>query len=100
MIATVDDIVAVARDAAPRYPSLRRIVLFGSFARGEQTVESDVDIVAQFDPDGPYTERLDLYTDLEDRLGRKLDMITSLSGAPRYFVNAILRDGIKLYERI
>ena len=100
MIATVQDIAAAVRAAASNYPSLQRIVLFGSFARGEQTDGSDVDIVAQFDAKGPYTERLDLYSDLEHRLGRPVDMVTSLSGAPKYFVNAILRDGIKLYERI
>lgn len=99
MVNTIRDITRAVREISPRYPSLIRVVLFGSFARGEQTEGSDVDIVAEFSQDGPYTEKLDFYSDLKDLLGRELDMITSLVGAPRYFVDGIMRDGMKLYER-
>ncbi|HNX29060.1 MAG TPA: nucleotidyltransferase family protein [Syntrophomonadaceae bacterium] len=53
-----------------------KIGVFGSFARGEATEESDVDILVEFD------RRVDLFhfIELQDRLaeilGRKVDLVT------------------------
>lgn len=56
---------------------LKRIGIFGSHVRGEETPESDIDILVEFES---AFETFDNYTDLkfylEDRFGRKVDVVT------------------------
>ncbi len=51
--------------------------LFGSFARGEQTAESDVDILVNYDRSQPIglLKIASMSADLEDLLGRKVDLV-------------------------
>jgi hypothetical protein len=52
-----------------------RIGVFGSFARGEQTEGSDIDILVEFsEPIG--WEFVDLQAFLENILGRSVDLVT------------------------
>ena len=75
--------------------------LFGSFARGEQTADSDVDILVRFDrataPIGlfAYTR---MHRELEERLGRKVDLVEegTLRPAAQQTAN---RDIKIIYER-
>ena len=54
---------------------VRRIGIFGSRARGDETVVSDVDILVELE--GPVGwEIVDLHHYLEDLLGVKVDLIT------------------------
>ena len=39
------------------HPELRRIVLFGSFARGTQSRRSDIDLLLVMDTDRPFFQR-------------------------------------------
>jgi uncharacterized protein len=65
-----------------RYP-IRSIGIFGSWARGEQTDESDVDLlVALREPIG-YFELLDLEEELARRLGTRVDLTTPGALKPR-----------------
>ena len=51
--------------------------LFGSFARGEQTADSDVDILVKFDRSFPVglLAFVRMHRELEERLGRKVDLV-------------------------
>lgn len=57
---------------------MKAVYLFGSYARGTATVDSDVDLI--IDTDGTALTSLfalgQLYCDLEDALGKKIDLIT------------------------
>ncbi len=54
----------------------KRIALFGSFAKGTQTKQSDVDIVVEIDrPIG--LKFMEFSEFIEDLLGRKTDVLTS-----------------------
>jgi len=75
--------------------------LFGSFARGEDTSRSDVDILFVPDRSGkPFT----LFThggmlmDLQELLGRKVDLVEEGSLRP-YGAESANRDKILIYER-
>jgi len=75
--------------------------LFGSFARGEETPRSDVDILFVPDRSGkPFT----LFThggmlmDLQELLGRKVDLVEEGSLRP-YAAETANRDKILIYER-
>ena len=56
-------------------PYMRRISVFGSYVRGEETPESDVDILVQFDQT-TWANYIGLKFYLEDLLGREVDLVT------------------------
>jgi predicted nucleotidyltransferase len=82
-------------------PSLEReygvssIELFGSYVRGEQDEESDLDLLVEFDPDRDLSllKFVGLQLELSDRLGLQVDLVEKRSIKPR------LRDRI-LHEAV
>lgn len=69
--------------------------LFGSYARGEATEESDIDLLVRFSkPKG--IEWLDAAFEIEDTLGRKVDLITEKSLHP-LIKESVLQDLHILY---
>jgi uncharacterized protein len=72
--------------------------LFGSAARGEETPESDVDILVSIKrPIGVY-EFIGLQFDLEKVLGRKVDLV-SKNAVNKYIKPYIEKDLTPIYER-
>ena len=75
--------------------------LFGSFARGEETTKSDVDILFVPDRSGkPFTlfTMGGMYMDLKELLGREVDLVEEGSLRP-YAAESVNRDKILIYER-
>ena len=69
-------------DLVGKYP-IARIYLFGSFARDEQTADSDVDLLVDFN--GRMGSKfIDLADELEARLGIKVDLVSSRGLKPGY----------------
>ena len=74
--------------------------LFGSFARGEETPESDVDILVQYDD----TARISLLTishmmgEMERSTGRRIDLIEDGCLLP-FAAESANRDKRLIYER-
>ena len=60
-----------------------RSSIFGSYVRGEETSESDVDILIEFGGKKTLLDLVDLKEKLEHVLGRDVDLITYKSIAPR-----------------
>jgi len=61
---------------------VRRIGLFGSAARGEESPDSDIDILVEFD-EMTFEKYMDLKFFLEDTLGRRVDLVPADSIKPR-----------------
>ncbi len=60
-----------------------RLALFGSVLRGEATGESDVDLLVQFAPGTKsYRRFLALSELLEERLGRRVELVTTEALSP------------------
>jgi len=55
--------------------AVRRIGLFGSFVRGEETKESDIDILVEFE-DPTFRNFMNLAFYLEDIFSRRVDLLT------------------------
>ena len=73
--------------------------LFGSYARGEQTPDSDIDIIVLLDKSHPIGMRyFGMWGDLERLLGRSVDMVTEGNLMP-YAQESADRDKILIYER-
>ena len=73
--------------------------LFGSFSRGEQTPDSDIDILVVLDESQHVGMKFfGMYEDLKVLLGRNVDLVTdrSLASFARENVD---RDKILIYER-
>jgi len=68
---------------------ISRIGVFGSFARGEDREESDVDVLVEFKPGfKTFDNYMDLKYHLEDLFSRKVDLVTVNALKPQ------LKDGI------
>ena len=64
------------RDKIKKF-GVKRIGLFGSYVRGEQRIESDIDIVVEFEKGKATLENfLDLAEYLEKLFGKKVDLLT------------------------
>ena len=71
---------------------VKRIGLFGSFVRGEQRQDSDVDVLVDFDPkQKTFHNFMHLAFFLEELFGRKVELVTRESLSP-YIGPHILRE--------
>jgi uncharacterized protein len=57
----------------------QKIRLFGSVVRGEDTPESDLDLLVDFEPGRSLIDHIALIQDLQDLLDRKVDVVTENS---------------------
>lgn len=53
----------------------KKVGIFGSFARGEDTAESDIDILVSFKDDISFLDLVGLELDLSDILGKKVELV-------------------------
>jgi predicted nucleotidyltransferase len=71
---------------------VKRIGLFGSVVRGEMKIESDVDILVEFEEGGEkFANLINLYFYLQDLLSKKIDLVTPESISP-YLAPYILKE--------
>ncbi len=96
----VSDISSIKNTLAPVFldKGVRRAVLFGSFAKGENTEESDVDLLVDCDLQG--FSFFAFVDELEDALGRDVDCFDiSHIIAESPVDREIKRTGIVIYEK-
>ena len=74
----------------------KKVSLFGSYARGEATAESDVDILLE-KGDIRGMGVLDFQDELAECLGRPVDVVTT-AGASERLLEKIQQDEVVLYE--
>ena len=93
---SISKIKAVVDSLARRYGA-ERIYLFGSYARGEEREDSDIDLrIDKGDIRG--LQFAGLLGDLEEALGSKVDLI-STAGMDEHFLREIEPEEVLLYER-
>jgi hypothetical protein len=77
-MSSTEEILATLRDQhqllRASYP-IRRLALFGSWARGDAREDSDVDILVEVDP-SIGLRFVDLGEQLEKALGRRVDLVS------------------------
>ena len=78
---------------------VNKVWLFGSFARGEENAESDVDLMVDLDHRQPVGLKFfGMWNDLERLLGREVDLVTE-DGLADYARESYNKDRILVYER-
>ena len=85
-----DEILRLAREHGAR-----NVRLFGSAARGEDRPDSDLDLLVDMDDGRSLVDHVALKQDLEDLLGREIDVVTERSLHPR-LRERVLREAVAL----
>jgi hypothetical protein len=85
-------------------PYARRVSVFGSYAREEETPQSDIDLLMALKPAGQRPplglfEVIRLEKELEKRLGRSVDLITE-EGLNPHIKASVEKEKVVLYEEI
>jgi uncharacterized protein len=62
---------------------VRQLALFGSAARDDLRVDSDIDVLVEFDGPATFDRYFDLKAYLEQLLGRPVDLVTDRGLKPR-----------------
>jgi predicted nucleotidyltransferase len=98
---TIDEIIKIVSPIAQRY-DVKRLWLFGSYARGEATPDSDLDFRVELDEKCGLIKYAGLWLELEEALGMKIDLIsTDLSGeefSKNKFLFQIAKDEVIIYD--
>lgn len=94
-IYTIKEIKKIIKPILNKY-GITDINLFGSYARGEQTFNSDIDIYCDKGNVTNFIDEGSLIEELEKALSKKVDIIFNTSYIDDYFKNQIMEDMIKL----
>ena len=76
---------------AARRHGARRVRVFGSYARGQQRPDSDIDLLVELEPGRDLFDLVELKQELEERLHRRVDVLTEQSLSP-YIRDEVLRE--------
>ncbi len=82
---------------------IRKVILFGSYAKGDVSRKSDIDLVVIMDTDKRFFDRFELCNELYDLFDTSLDILPyTLSEfnqiSHRGFIKSIIRGGIVVHE--
>lgn len=69
--------------------------IFGSAATGRSNADSDIDVLVKLQPGRSLLDIVALKQDLEDLLGRDVDVVTEASISP-YIRDRVLREAVEL----
>lgn len=103
-MANIPDVSEIKERLTPlfvRYKPVRRVVLFGSFARGQAREKSDVDLVVESHEELLGLPLFGLAGDAGDTLKRRVDLLEACEVIPNTPLDeSIKREGVVIYERI
>jgi predicted nucleotidyltransferase len=94
----IDELLREKRDEILRIAARHgasNIRVFGSVARGEARAESDVDFLVELERGRSLLDHAALMIDLEDLLGRRVDVATERGLRPKVR-EQILKDAVRL----
>lgn len=96
-IYSIDEIRSIAEPIARRY-GIAALYLFGSYARGEATPESDLDFRIEKGDVHSAHALASLYGELSDSFDKELDVLTTPMLSER-FLDRIRREEVLIYAR-
>jgi len=82
------------REVAERHCATR-ICVFGSFARGSSHRDSDLDLLVELKPGHSLLDMVAIKQDLQDLLGRRVDVVTERSVSP-YMRDAVCEEAVAI----
>ena len=93
------DVIHKLQDFFPAYP-IEKAWIFGSYARGEESRKSDIDILVRFDKDAKINllDYAGIMNDLSDYLHQKVDLVQE-GTLYKFAHESVEQDKILVYER-
>jgi len=94
----IKDLLQKKRDEILRIAAkhgARNVRVFGSIVRGEADEESDIDLLVEMEPDRSLLDHAALWLELQETLGRKVDVVSDRGIKPR-IRDRILREAVPL----
>jgi predicted nucleotidyltransferase len=85
-----EDILRIAR-----LHGARNIRIFGSVLHGDETAESDLDLLIDLEPGRSLLDHIALIQDLEDLLGCRVDVVTE-NGLHWYIRDQVVKEAVPL----
>ncbi len=76
---------------------IKRIAVFGSYARGETTPNSDLDLIVEFPEGTSLLDHARIQNNLLENIGIKVDLLTERAISP-YIIDRIKKEAIVIYE--
>ena len=100
-VPTRDAIVQAVCAAAEPFPAIERVILFGSYARGEARPGSDIDLRVIRDENTPFSMmNLAAFSKaIRLRTGKEVDVLSKRDIGDAALCEAIQREGVAVYER-
>lgn len=74
----------------------KKVAIFGSYVRGEETKDSDIDILVEFSNKKSLLELVRIECELSEILGITVDMVTEKSISP-YLIDSIRKEMEVIY---
>jgi|SRR5215216_6770123 len=99
----MDKYADIRRKALPLLkPFISRMAVFGSTVRGEETKESDIDLLIRLKPSNERAKLglfklMEIEENLQKRLGREVDLVTEDSLSP-YIHPYVEKEKVVIYE--
>lgn len=75
---------------------VKSIAIFGSYARGENRPDSDLDVLVEFSSQKTLFDLIGIEQELSEMLGIKVDMLTENAISP-YLINSIKQELVLIY---
>lgn len=76
---------------------IKRILVFGSYARNEATPKSDLDLIVDFPEGTSLLDHVGIEMELSEALNMKIDLL-SRNGISPYIKDDVLNEAIVIYE--
>ncbi len=76
---------------------IKKILVFGSYARNEATPKSDLDLIVEFPEGTSLLDHVGIEIELSESLNMKIDLL-SRNGISPYIKNQVLKEAIVIYE--
>jgi predicted nucleotidyltransferase len=91
-------VIGVLNSVLKQFDKIRKAWLFGSFARGEDNMSSDIDMVVETEPQMSYFELFEIQNIIQNILHRKID-IGFFDSLKKDILNKIKAELLFIYER-
>jgi len=72
-----------------------KVAIFGSYVRGEETPQSDIDVIVEFKTRKSLLEIVGIEQELSEALGVKVDLLTEKSISP-YLIDRIKKEMVEV----